>query len=118
MCWGAGVLCFSVFGAATPGGLITVAIMFGYFSGGYPALMSPALISFSEELSEVGIRLGLAFLVASVSFLTGTPICGELLSRYGFFAPITFSGVSLCLGAACMTVTAVLQSRKKGTWRV
>ena len=118
MCWGAGTMCFTVFGAATPGGLIAVAIVFGFFSGGYASLLTPALISLCSKFTEIGIRLGLSFLVMSVAALTGTPITGELLARYGFYAPIIFSGISICLGSALMTVTIVLQRRVKGTWKV
>ena len=118
MCWGAGILCFSVFGAGSPGGLIAVAIVFGFFSGGYVSLLSPAVISLVTNFNEIGIRLGFVFLITSVAALTGTPITGALLGRYGYYAPIIWSGVSVCLGSACITVAASLQSRIKGTWKV
>ena len=118
MCSGAGIMVFAMFGAGTPGGLIAVAIIYGFFSGGYNSLFAPALLSLTEDFSEIGMRLGMAFLVVSLAVLTGTPINGALLARFGFYAPIIYSGVFVCTGAGAMTVTLVLQRRAKGTWKV
>ncbi len=118
MCWGSGIMAFAVFGAGTSGGLIAVAIIFGFFSGGYVSLLSPAIIGLSNNFGEIGIRLGMAFLVTSIAALTGTPITGALLVKYGFYAPITWSGVSICAGAVSITMARVLRAREKGTWKV
>jgi MFS family permease len=118
MCWGAGIMIFAIFGAGTPGGLIAISIIFGFFSGGYVSLLSPALISLANNYTEIGIRLGMAFLVTSFAALTGTPITGELLTRYGFYAPIVFSGVSVCIGATCITGARFLQASVKHSWKV
>ena len=109
---------FTMFGAGSSGGLIAVAIIYGFFSGGYNSLFAPALLSLIEDFNQIGIRLGMAFLVTSLAVLTGNPINGALLARYGFYAPIIYSGVFVCVGACAMTTTLVLQRRAKGTWKV
>jgi MFS family permease len=114
----AGVISFATFGAASSGGLIIVAILYGFFSGAYVSLLSPALISMAKSHHEIGIRLGLAFLVVSLAALTGTPINGALLEKYGFYAPIIFSGVAMMTGTALLFAATVFQSRRKGTWKV
>ncbi len=118
MCAGAGVISFSIFGATSPGGLIVVAILYGFFSGAYVSLLSPALISLSQNHNEIGIRLGMGFLVTSFAALTGTPITGALLDRYGFYAPIVWSGLCILTGAVLFAVATMLQRREKGTWKV
>jgi len=118
MCTGAGIITFAMFGASTPGGLIVVAILFGFFSGAYVSLLSPALISLATHPSEIGLRLGMGFLATSFAALSGTPINGALLTRYGFVAPIVFSGVSILIGSVLFAIATLLQRRIKGTWRV
>ena len=115
---GAGIIVFAVFGAGSTGGLIAVAIFYGFFSGGYVSLLNPALISLAKSHTEIGIRLGLAYLVTSVAALTGTPITGALLGRYGFTAPIIFSAVAILLGTASFATASRLRAREKGTWKV
>jgi MFS family permease len=118
MCYGAGFLCFSVLGAGSFGGLIVVAIIFGFFSGAYVSLMTPAIITLSKGPHEIGIRLGTGFLITSFAALTGTPITGALLDKYGFVAPVVWSGVTVLAGAMCFTVATLLQRRVKGNWKV
>lgn len=59
MCTGAGILAFTVFGAGTPAGSITIAILYGFFSGGYMSLVGPTLMSMATHPSEIGIRMGM-----------------------------------------------------------
>jgi predicted MFS family arabinose efflux permease len=50
--------------------------------------------------------------------LTGTPITGALLDRYGFYAPIVWSGVTILAGSLFFVTSAVFQKKAKGTWKV
>lgn len=92
-------------------------------------------MSTASHPSENGIRSGLGectFLVSqadraeyntgffAISFaaLTGTPITGALLDRYGFYAPITWSGVTILTGGACYAAAIHYQRKEKGTWKV
>lgn len=118
MCFGAGVIVFALFGVSSPGGIVAVAIFYGFFSGAFVSLLSPALISLSDNFSEIGIRLGMGFLVLSLAALTGSPITGALLDKYGFYAPTIWSGVCVLSGSVIIGTAVVLQSRVKGTWRV
>lgn len=118
MCYCAGILCFCVFGATSPGGLIAVAILFGFFSGGYVSLIGPVLISLAKNPSEIGMRIGFGFLVSSFAALTGTPITGALLDRFGFYAPIIWSGVFVLVGSVFFTLAGLRQRKAKGTWRI
>ena len=118
MCFGAGVIVFSLFGAKTAGGIIAVAILYGFFSGAFVSLLSPALISLSSNFSEIGLRLGLGFLIVSVAALTGSPITGALLDKFGFYAPVIWSGVCVLSGAVFIGIAMIIQGRIKRTWKV
>jgi hypothetical protein len=56
---GSGILAFSVFGADTAAGSVVVAVLYGFFSGGYQSLVGPTLISMATHPSEIGMRLGI-----------------------------------------------------------
>ena len=115
---GTGAMCFALFGGGTNGGMVVVAILFGFFSGAFVGLMSPAIMSLARNFTEIGMRVGFGMLIMSGAALSFGPIAGALLDKYGFVAPIIFSGVSVMIGSAIMAV-AIFDARKaKGTWRV
>lgn len=118
MCCISGMLCFCIFGAGTPAGLIIVAILYGFFSGAFLSLGPPALMSFAKSPQEIGSRVGMGFLVISIPALTGTPITGALLDKFGFYAPIIWSGVSMIIGAAIVGGASLMVQRRKGTWKI
>ncbi|KAK4703568.1 hypothetical protein P7C70_g2648, partial [Phenoliferia sp. Uapishka_3] len=119
-CFSASVLIFAMFGATNAGGVIAFSIIFGFFSGGYVSLLSPVFITMSKSVSEIGVRVGYAFIIVGIAALIGTPICGALLVRTnnGFYAPIIFSGVATALGSGLLVVARQLQARDKNTWKV
>ncbi|KAK8845614.1 hypothetical protein IAR55_006330 [Kwoniella newhampshirensis] len=114
----AGIMSFAFFGATNAAGLIIVGILYGFFSGAFISLMAPALISFARDFHEIGLRTGMGLLVMSFAVLTGTPITGALLDKYGFYAPITWSGVTILSGCVCFAISTVLRRREKSTWKV
>ena len=118
MCAGTGVMCFAVFGAGSAGGLIAVAILFGFFQGAYASLVSPAVMATAKNGNEIGTRVGYTFMITSFAALTGTPITGALLKKYGFYAPIVWSGVTVCMGTFFLVIARLYQSRKRNTWKV
>lgn len=113
-----GAMCFALFGAGTPGGLIAVCILFGFFSGGYIALANPASISFANSFQEIGARIGLGLFITSFSALSGTPITGALLDKYGFYAPIIWSGTCLLAGSILLACSTIILAKRKKTWSV
>ncbi|KAI1790028.1 MFS general substrate transporter [Ganoderma leucocontextum] len=74
------VLIFALFGATSTGGVIVVAVLFGFSSGAYVSLIPPLLGMLCTDHGELGLRMGLAFSVVGVSMLVGTPIFGALLN--------------------------------------
>lgn len=64
---GSGILAFSVFGANTSAGSVVVAVLYGFFSGGYQSLVGPTLISMATHPSEIGMRLGVGMLFIAIN---------------------------------------------------
>ncbi|KAJ4469280.1 MFS general substrate transporter [Lentinula aciculospora] len=91
-----GILIFGLFGVDdSVAALVIFAILYGFFSGGFISLLAPGVASLVQDESEMGIRLGLAYCIASLGILTGNPIAGALLGEtFPWWRPIVFGAVS------------------------
>ncbi|KPV76771.1 uncharacterized protein RHOBADRAFT_12489, partial [Rhodotorula graminis WP1] len=96
-CFGAAAMAFLMRVMTTQALLIAHAILYGFFSGAFIALVSPLTVSMSRDLSEIGLRQGIAFLIVAGSSVGCNPIAGRLLSNNGgdWIHPIVFAGASL-----------------------
>ncbi|KAM5539789.1 hypothetical protein V8D89_006602 [Ganoderma adspersum] len=112
------VLIFALFGATSTGGVITVAVLFGFSSGAYVSLIPPLLGMLCTDHGELGLRMGLAFSVVGVSMLVGTPIFGALLNTNTsgaalvWWRALVFAGVCIMAGFLCMGVSRVFYARR------
>lgn len=94
--------------------LITFAVLFGFFSGAYVALITPLIMQISP-MAELGFRTGIVFFLGSIAGLTTNPISGAILDIEGGWAGLKiFSGV-LCLAGT--TFVLVARIRKTG-WKL
>ncbi|OBZ69391.1 Riboflavin transporter MCH5 [Grifola frondosa] len=112
-------LVFVMFAATSTTGVILFSIFYGFFSGGFSSLMPAALASLSDDMSEIGIRIGVGCFVTSFGILIGNPIAGALLNPgFRWSRLITFCGAEM-LGASVFSfVVRHLIARRKGTQRV
>ncbi|THH15537.1 hypothetical protein EW146_g4952 [Bondarzewia mesenterica] len=111
-------LLWAIFGAKTSAGVIIVSLLFGFTSGACerlrcfgPAMSDPTdapltvcvqldvslipnlLACLARSMSELGVRMGIAFSVVGIAMLVGTPIDGALLGpNYDWWKPILFCG--------------------------
>ncbi|KIM24493.1 hypothetical protein M408DRAFT_317476 [Serendipita vermifera MAFF 305830] len=112
-------LMFAMLAATNPGGIIFIAILYGFFSGAYISLSNPLFLNMVNSLGETGTRLGFAYSIIAFAALIGTPIAGALLTRDLLWArPFCFSGACLILGFGCLFASRHLTARQKGTWKV
>ncbi|THU77698.1 MFS general substrate transporter [Dendrothele bispora CBS 962.96] len=90
-----GVVIISMLGATSSGGVITFAILYGFFSGGAISLTAPVFASFANTDEEIGTRIGIGTFSFSFALLCGNPISGALLDspRYFWTRPILFNAV-------------------------
>jgi len=113
------ILSFAMFGVTSKAGIIVFTILYGFFSGAFLALCTPALASLAYSQAEIGIRVGFAMTFVSFGALTGTPIDGALLgSTFVWRKAIIFSAIALTVGFGFMTLTRQLLVKKKGSTRV
>jgi MFS family permease len=83
-------------------GLVAISIVYGFLSGGVIIIPGPTITDLSPDNTEMGVRLGLAYLVAAFGGLLGNPLSGAI-KGHSKDAVSNFSGVWFC-GAAIMAV--------------
>jgi MFS family permease len=103
----AGAVVFGWIGATNVAGNVTIAALYGLFSGGIVSLPAVVLASITEDLSFLGARFGTVNFFSAIGSLCGPPIAGAILRANGgdylglqLFAGIAISGTSLCLWGA------------------
>lgn len=98
------------------GGLIAFALLYGGFSGGIVSLAPSVVVELSpEDLSRVGTRLGMVFMVQGVALLVGPPIAGAILGDFsasGWVGTIAFGAAGLSLASVLLTASAVLDWKR------
>ncbi|KAF4585078.1 hypothetical protein EYR40_001914 [Pleurotus pulmonarius] len=112
-----GGLIYAMFGASTTGGIIAFAIFYGFFSGGFVSICTPAASLFARDISELGIRIGVLSSSLGLALLTGNPIAGAVLSppRYAWWRSFVFSSVVVFAGAACQILARSSLVKRKGS---
>lgn len=103
-----GALAFALIGAKTLASIIVVSVLYGLFSGAIISIVPMLAIQLCPTRGTVGNRIGMAFGVASIAILIGTPITGNLLDNYGFNAAWAFSGTCAFVGALALAASRVL----------
>jgi hypothetical protein len=88
--------------AQTLNSLIAISIVYGFLSGGVIIIPGPTITDLSPSTTDMGVRLGLAYLVASFGGLLGNPLTGQIKGD-GKDAVKNFNGVWFC-SAAIMSV--------------
>ncbi|EEA21559.1 MFS monocarboxylate transporter, putative [Talaromyces marneffei ATCC 18224] len=83
-------------------GIIILALLYGFFSGGFVSLPPVVMMAITKDFRDLGTRLGMCFSLCSIALLVGTPIGGAILS-----AGNSYLGVQLFCGA-CLAVCAVV----------
>lgn len=108
-----GILLFCWIATTSNASIIVFAVLYGFFSGGIVSLMSPCIAQVTSSPDQIGTHLGMSMAIVGLAGLTGTPICGALLERYGTYTQAAvFSGVVMFFGAVLVTVARFcLQSK-------
>jgi len=91
-------------------GLVAISIAYGFLSGGVIIIPGPTITDLTPNKAEIGVRLGLAYLVAAFGGLLGNPAAGAIKGQ-GNGAVENFKGVwffavgVMSAGAVALVVT-------------
>ncbi|PSK60228.1 Riboflavin transporter MCH5 [Elsinoe australis] len=97
-----GVLIFCWTQTVNQAGLIAWSVIFGFMSGGIFSLFPAAIASVVPKPQFIGVYMGQSMAAFGIAGLTGGPIAGAIVSKYGFFDAAVFGGVSLLAGGALL----------------
>ncbi|KAI9810734.1 MAG: hypothetical protein M1827_006072 [Pycnora praestabilis] len=101
----ASILTYAWIGIKNTPGLIVYALLFGFFSGTFVSLPPTAIVSLSPHLGVVGTRMGMAFTIASLGLLIGTPVSGAILNTTGkYIGPQALAASTLMAAAVFMSL--------------
>ncbi|KAJ7659040.1 MFS general substrate transporter [Mycena polygramma] len=107
------VLVLGMIGLSNIASVVVLAILYGFCSGVFITVLAPLVTVLSDDLTELGLRMGLFFAVEGIGGLVGPPINGALLGPdFVWWRPALFSGIS-GLVAFGLFLAAVLTVRSK-----
>jgi MFS family permease len=107
---GSTVVAFGWLGVKNLAGSVVFTLLYGALSGGVVSLTPTVIVGLSPDMSRVGVRMGMGFVVTGTSLLIGTPIAGAIVKGY---SDANWKG-TIVYGAAGLLVSTVLY----GTARV
>ena len=118
---GSAVLAFGWMGIQNLAGVVVFTILYGITSGGVVTVSSAAIMNLSPDMSRLGTRLGMAFTLAGIGVLVGTPIAGAIFghfTRTRWLAGIGYSAGGLVLGSSFMGLSRYAKGKKKDGWKI
>ena len=111
-----GVLVLCMLAVKSVGGIVTVAVLSGFFSGIFIAMPPVCFVALTKDKTKIGTRIGMGFSVIAFGVLAGGPGGGAIL---GQVAPLnwrglwTFGGVTPLVAAVCYCGLRVQRSGLK-----
>jgi MFS family permease len=113
------ILAFVWIRVHTVPGIIILAVLYGFFSGGFVSLPPVVMASMTPDVRNLGTRMGMVFAITSIGLLIGTPIGGAILSRTNEYVGVQlFTACCLITSAGLMTCVRLLRSGLKLQVRV
>ncbi|KAJ8582005.1 hypothetical protein M405DRAFT_589430 [Rhizopogon salebrosus TDB-379] len=106
---------FTMIGLRSVASVVLIGFSYGYFGGVCITMMVPLISHLTPDISDLGVRIGIAFSISSIGTLVGPPICGALLSsNYIWWKPVIFAGTVASCGSIVFTsMQVILRIRQK-----
>jgi MFS family permease len=76
-----GVLTFCMLSVKTLGGILSIAILYGFFSGVFIALPGVCFVELTADKSKIGTRIGMGFAMFGFGVLAGGPGGGSIVGN-------------------------------------
>lgn len=98
-----GILVLCMLTVHTVGGIVVIALFFGFFSGIFIALPPVLFVALTKDKSKVGTRIGMGFAMISPSVFLGGPAAGAILEatrNQNWTGVWTYAGVTLLAAAS------------------
>ncbi|WAO87734.1 Hypothetical protein NCS54_00505300 [Fusarium falciforme] len=97
-------------------GLYAWAVVYGIIAAAIQSLFPTGVSLLTQDLSKIGVRMGMAFTVASFAALTGPPIAGAIIDvEGGYYGAQAFAGSVLAMGGGLLMMAKGKNMRRMGT---
>ncbi|KIK99138.1 hypothetical protein PAXRUDRAFT_132730 [Paxillus rubicundulus Ve08.2h10] len=107
-------LLFGLIGVHTVGGVVAFGVLYGYFAGIFQALWAPVMALLTPDLSELGVRMGVACAAMAIGGLVGPPVSGALLTNeYIWWRGALFNGITGALGFSMFVIMHQILVRRE-----
>lgn len=109
----AGIIALVWIRVTTYGGLIVVALLYGFAYGGIASLPPSAIAALTPDLTTLGTRIGTSFAFAGLAMLVGPPIAGAIKrDSTDYKGAFGFSGAMTTAGSLILFIAAYLHQRQ------
>ncbi|KAF5354798.1 hypothetical protein D9756_005546 [Leucocoprinus leucothites] len=106
---GCGTIIFAFLSIESAASIVLIGVFYGFFSGVFVAAMAPMTSLVTDDVAELGIRLGISFACSGLGDLTGPPIIGALLTEeYHWWRPAIFAGVNVLAAGVCFGAVGMM----------
>ncbi|KAJ7635461.1 major facilitator superfamily domain-containing protein [Mycena polygramma] len=94
--------------------VVVLGVLYGYSAGLFVTLMAPLVAVLTDNMGELGLRMGVGFAVVGLGSLVGPPINGALLTAdFKWWQPALFSGIMGFTGFALFVATLIAVRRRE-----
>ncbi|KAK4154821.1 major facilitator superfamily domain-containing protein [Chaetomidium leptoderma] len=110
------VIWLPVYYYPSAGGLVVFVVVFGFASGAFISLMTPALLEVAggHTNDDLSVMIGTFFAIIAIASLTGLPVQGAAAGHGGnVMGLIVFCGVAMIAGTALVGCAALLSQKNK-----
>lgn len=117
---GSTAVAFGWLGIKNLAGSVVFTLLYGVLSGGVVSLTPSVIVGLSPDMSQVGVRMGMAFVVAGTSLLIGTPIAGVIVNGYSdanWKGTISYGAAGLLVATILYAATRFLVFKRHGGLR-
>ncbi|KAF4501961.1 monocarboxylate transporter 4 [Fusarium agapanthi] len=112
----AGVILFCWLGVNDKPGLYVWSVFYGILAAAIQSLFPTGISLLTEDLNKIGVRMGMAFTIASFASLAGPPAAGAIIdAEHGFKGAQAFAGTSMLLGALFLIAAKKKRMTRLGT---
>ncbi|KAI1041459.1 hypothetical protein LB505_005607 [Fusarium chuoi] len=112
----AGVILFCWMGVTNKPSLYVWSVFYGILAAAIQSLFPTGISLLTEDLNKIGVRMGMAFTIASFASLAGPPAAGAIIdAEHGFKGAQAFAGTSMLLGALFLIAAKKKRMARLGT---
>jgi MFS family permease len=109
-----GILSLCWIAISNAGGLIALALLYGFFSGAFVSLPAVALTTLTPNLQTLGTRMGMCSLLCGFGSLCGAPVAGAILDDTRWYLGVQlYSGLTISTTGVLLFFASLLKGRTK-----